>query len=257
MTDITMPSKLEVAHLLYDDETGKAADIEVVQALDPIPLERIPRLRMLLSHEDLFVVFQAAKVLTAWADPVGLNALEALIDQRVHRVMEFSPHRIYGYDNVYDELAEALDGYRTRSHEEAAQRRRIFEKLLELYGPCDYQGQLKKALMAQEFPELQVAIEAAIGRAKGCGKAYLASQLLSPLAVTNPTRAVQRFSEFSGLRAGSPNPEVNVAEALRYIEPDISLPWLERLTKHRDKVVANEAKQSLAALGSRSARSPS
>jgi hypothetical protein len=244
----SMPSRLEREHLLYDDEAGDAVGIDDVQLLDPIPSERIPRLRLLLQHDDLFVVYQATLVLTAWGDGVGLDKLEELVDQRVHRLMEFSPHRIYGYDNVYDVLAEAVSRFRLNSNERVTQRQRVLEKLLDLYGPCDFESKLKYALLDSDFSALAGPIDAAITRALAHGKGYLASQLLPPLARFAPARAMARLPEFAKLTSLDPNPELNIAEALRYVPSDVSRPQLERLQQHPNKLVASEAMKSLAAL---------
>jgi hypothetical protein len=248
MNSDLMPSRLEQEHLLYDDESGDTVGIDDVQLLEPVPAGRIPRLRLLLRHTDLFVVYQATVVLTAWGDGWGLDKLEELVDRQVHREMEFSPHRIYGYDNVYDVLAEAVSRFRLRSDERVAQRQRVFEKLLELYGPSDFESKLKYALLDSDFSSLQPAIDRAITRALTYGKPYLASQLLPPLARFDPARAEARFPEFMKIANVHPSPLLNVAEALRYVPAAVSRRQLEQLQKHREKLVAEEATKALAAL---------
>jgi len=243
-----MPSQLEQEHLLYDDEAGNTVGIDEVQLLDPVPKERIPRLQQLLSHEDLHVVYQATLVLTAWGDGRALDKLEELVDRRVHQEMEFSPHRIYGYHNVYDVLAEAVSRFRLNSDERADQRQRVFEKLLGLYGPLNFEGKLKYALVDSDFRQLVPAIDRAVTRALACGKPYLASQLLPPLARFDSARGATRFPEFAKFTGINPSPLLNVAEALRYVPPDISRPQLQQLQQHRDKLVASEATKSLDAL---------
>jgi len=43
--------------------------------LDPIPTERIAPPRALLGGDDLYLVYQAALVLTAWGDAAGLGKI--------------------------------------------------------------------------------------------------------------------------------------------------------------------------------------
>ena len=173
------------------------------------------------------------------------------MDRRIHRVFEFAPHRIYGYDNVYDEFAGAVDIRRLVRTDKQAQVGRIYEKLLGLYGPCGFEGHLKYALLDYDFVTLAAPIDLAMTRALESNRIYLASQLLPPLARLSPKRALERFGTFSNLGRVTPNPEVNVAEALRWIPPEESRPRLEKLARHPDKVVADEARASLAKLESR------
>ncbi len=249
MIDPNMPSPVEQDHLFNDDAAGERVGQTAVSMLDPVPAERVPRMRLLLGHRDILVVLEAARVLTSWGDAVGLNKLEELIDVRVHRLAEFYPHSIYGYDNVYDVLADSLSDLRYRGNDlRREQRQRVFEKLLALYGEFEFRGELKGALLVCDFAQLEGPIDQAMTRAFHYQRTYLASQLLPPLARFNPARAVQRCPEFSGFARLSPNPEVNVAEALVYVPPEISRPQLEKLTQHRDKVIAQQAKSSLAKL---------
>lgn len=246
MNDSAMPSKIEQDHLLYEDETGEVVGLHEVQLLDPVPSERIPRVQLLLRHPHIFVVYQAVLALTAWGDDMGLDKLEELVDRKIHEVFEFAPHRIYGYDNVYDEFAGAVDIRRLVRTDKEAQVSRIYEKLLGLYGPCCFEGHLKYALLNCDFDTLATPIDMAMTRALEWNRIYLASQLLPPLARFSPQRALERSGTFSDLGQVTPNPEVNVAESLRWIPADESRPRLEKLTRHPDKVVANEARASLA-----------
>jgi len=242
-----MPSELEQEHLLYDSVQGERIGLRKLQNAAPLA-ERKPRLHLLLEHPDLFVVYQAAQLLTAWGDGAGLDKLEQLVDRQIHLELEFAPHRLYGYDNVYDILADAVSIYGLNSDDRREQRQRVFAKLLQLYGPCDFERWLRDALLDSDFLELAPAIDQAITRALRFKKPYLASQLLPSLARFDPSRAIARFDEFSGLGPMTPNPEVNVAEALRYVPPDVGRPRLEKLIHHKDHVVANQAKDSLAAI---------
>ncbi|HET9953502.1 MAG TPA: hypothetical protein VFQ61_03305 [Polyangiaceae bacterium] len=248
MTDSAMPSKIEQDHLLYEDETGEVVGLHEVSLLDPVPSERIPRVQLLLLHPDIFIVYQAVLVLTAWGDDKGLNKLEELVDRRIHNEFDFAPHRSYGYDNVYDEFAGALDIRRLVRTDDGAQVCRVYEKLLGLYGPCGFEDRLKYALLNCDCTMLVTPIDLAITRALEWHRIYLASQLLPPLARFSPQRALERVGAFSNLGPMTPNPQVNVAEALRWISPEESRPRLEKLERHPDQVVADEARASLAKL---------
>jgi hypothetical protein len=248
MIDPEMPSKAEHDHLLYDDENGKRIGLQKVQSKRPQLAERTPRIRLMLRHPDLYIVYEAARVLTAWGDEAGLDTLEHLVDIEIHTLGEFAPHRIYGYDNVYDMLAEAVSYVRLRRADKDAQCARIYEKLLALYGPCCFEGRLKWALLECTFTQLAGPIDYAVTRALDAGRNFLASDLLPPLARFNPQRAWERFPTFANLPPDSPDPKINLAEALAFIPAEYSRPWLEQLAAHPDKVVSERARRSLAKL---------
>lgn len=242
----------EIRHLLYEDEDGEVVGLDEVQLLDPVPTERIAPTRALLHSPDLYLVYQAALVLTAWGDPAGLLQIEAMVDARVDRQMEFAPHRIYDYDNVYDEMADAVYVYGLSSDAQQEDRLRVFRKLLALYGPCYFESKLKSALLRMEFagvlvPEMRDALE----RAQGLGRLYLASQMLPPLArwegeAVRPL--LDRFMTAPAERERAPDPHANVAEALGYLPGLGSRRRLEQMARSLERAVAEEARASLARL---------
>jgi hypothetical protein len=238
----------EVFQLLYQDNDGEIVGIDEIQLLDPTPRERIPALRKLLNSDDLFTVYQAARILAAWGDDVGLAKIEELVDRQIHHEEEFAPHRIYGYDNVYDELAEAVQFYGSDGSDRAAQVR-ILRKILKLYGPNVFESSLKSALIGRDFPELAPDIQEALDRALAHGRIYLASQLLPPLAKYRPQIAWSYRSQF--LRSPDdevPHPACNVAEALQFIATPEARALLEKLRHHPGHAVPEVAEESLKAL---------
>jgi hypothetical protein len=197
-----------------------------------------------LGSDDLELVYRAALVLTAWGDDQGLDAIEHLIDSRIDAFGINVPHRIYGYNNVYDELAYAvyLFGHCQRR---VTDQKRIFSKLLNLYGPYDYESKLKHALLKTDFRGLLADVEQASQRAMTFGKFYLASQLLPVIAKWNAGIAWRLFPLFLEMPIQTPNPAVNVAEALEYIDSDEARSQLRQLCHHPDPVVAGEASRVL------------
>lgn len=63
--------RTEAYQLLYCDDDGDVIGLDEVQLLDPIPADRVPKLRTLLEDSDFFTVYQALKVLVAWQDEAG------------------------------------------------------------------------------------------------------------------------------------------------------------------------------------------
>lgn len=241
----------DIQRLLYQDEDGRVVGLDEVQLLDPVPAGRIGPVRALLGAGDLYLAYQAALVLTAWGDPAGLSEIEAFVDARVDRQMEFAPHRIYDYDNVYDELAEAVYLFGLSSVDHRADRLRVLQKILALYGPCGFESKLKRALLRLDFPELAPDVRDALERALALGDVYLASQLLPPLArwegeAVRPLLARVAAAPRDPRR---PDPLSNVAEALGFLPGPDSRHRLEQFARSADRAVSDEARRALARLG--------
>jgi HEAT repeat protein len=224
--------------------------LDEVQLLDPPPAERIPLLRELLHNPNEDLVYQAALILAAWGDDVGLEMLEKLVDTRLHERGEFAPNRFGEGDNVYDEIAYAAHLYRLSGKRTEALER-VFRKLLGLYGPCFFESKLKYALLKSDLSDLSSDIQAAIERALALGHSYLASQLLPVLARWKPDVAWPLLRTFMDLPAQVPSPVVNVAEALGYIDTPESRSALMRLSRYADEVIAEQARKSLEMLSRR------
>ena len=147
------------------------------------------------------------------------------MDQR----LTLAPHRTWGYDNVYDEIAGAVSRYALSSDAEWPARRRLLGKLLALYGPCFFESQLKAALLKMAptlAAELAPALHAALARTQEQSQLYLASQLLPPLVRVEGAAARALLDPFPALlRQAAPKPSAgeaasiraNVLEALGYL----------------------------------------
>ena len=93
-------------------------------------------------------------------------------------------------------------------------------------------------------PEMQDALK----RAADLGQAYLASQMLPPLArwtgeAVRPL--LERFSGPPGGRELAPDPRTNVAEALGYLPGLESRRQLEQMAQSPDRPIYEEARASL------------
>ena len=242
---MAVPSRQEIEAALYADESGETIGLDEVQILDNPSAGRISTLEAALSNEDIDLHYRAAFVLASWGNGRGLDAIERLVDAQVDRRGVNVPHRIYGYNNVYDEIAYALSLFGCSSIGRPDDQKRIYAKLLGLYGPHEFESRLKGALLASEFRELLPDVEQALHRALKLGKRYLASQLLPVVAKWDSSTAWQLISSFQSVAIETPNPTVNVAEALRYINSDEARRMLRQLCQHADTVVAEEARESL------------
>jgi HEAT repeat protein len=243
-----------IQHLLYEDEDGQIIGLDEVQLLEPVPTNRIPEIRQLLDNNDLNLVFQATLVLAAWGDKAGFNKISELIDKKIHNQIQLAPHRLYGYDNVYDLLAEAIEiyGYTQQDHKEIID---IYRKLLDLYGECTFESRLKIALLNHQYDVLANEVIQAINRAINNKRYYLASQLLPVLAKWGYREIVKTLiSNFMTWPQHSPNPLSNVAESLRYLHDFESLSLLNTLQNHQDSSVSEQAKASLYDLSQRNPR---
>lgn len=228
--------------LLYADETGEIVGLDEVQLMDPPPVERFPAVRALLREDDEHLVFEAAIVLAAWGDTAGLERIEQMIDMRIHERATLAPHRLHGYDNVYDELANAVSlfGMTTPGHEETI--KRLYRKLLALYGPCIFESKLKRVLLKSDMQELTDDVLAAIERAWKLDRAYLASQLLPVLARWSPEHFWRLAPQFVDA-SDTPPPAFNVLEGLGYVTGPGKDALLKKLSTHPDERIASAARE--------------
>lgn len=181
----------------------------------------------------------------------GIGAYRGVSGDADSRSIELAPHRIDGYDNVYDYLAEAVHLYGLSSRDRDV-RLRLFRKLLALYGECGFESRLKSALLRSDMIELLDEAKAALRRSLALAKPYLASQLLPVIARWRTEDALALTPVILAERGGVPNPAVNVAEALRYVPYGASGPLLAALAQDDDSVVADEARRSLASFNRQS-----
>ncbi|MDM8561234.1 hypothetical protein [Candidatus Parabeggiatoa sp. HSG14] len=234
-----------IEHLLYEDEEGHIIGLDEVQLLEPVPIERIPEVQKLLEESDINLVFQASLVLAAWGDKQGFNKIKDLINEKIHNKIQLASHRLYGYDNVYDLFAEAIEiyGYTQEDHKDIIE---AYRKLLYLYGECAFESRFKIALLNNKYDALTNNIIDAIIRAIKNRRYYLASQLLPVLAKWEYIETVKEFIQiFMPLPQHSPNHLANVAESLQYINDKESVSILNQLLNHHDSSVSDQAKKSL------------
>lgn len=244
---MSSPTMQQMEAALYRDDSGEVVGLDEVQLLENPSPDRVAILHAALRSQDLELQYRAALVLAAWGDDQGLDDIEHLIDMRIDTEGVVVPHRIYGYNNIYDEFARAVYLF-GHSGRQITKQKRIYAKLLALYGPCDYQGKLKNALLETEFRELLPDVEQACRRALRLGKHYLASQLLPVIAKWDSDEAWQFIGAFDTNTIETPNPVANVAQALRYIDSFDARSLLQELCKHPDVVVSDEAKKALSKL---------
>jgi hypothetical protein len=243
-----MMTEKDIKHLLYEDEAGNIIGLDEVQLLDPIPTQRVGLLRELLRNNDFYVAYQSALILAAWNDEEGLRTIEGFIDNKIHLTMEVSPHRLYGYDNVYDEIAWAI--YLSIEDDENPPEYvlNLIRKILKLYGPCEFEGSLKLCLLDINCSKLLPDIYKAFERAMDLNKKYLASQLLPILAKWNHVKCWEIIKTLLALKRQTPDPAHNIAEALGHINTIESKKLLSDLSKYPEVTVVEEARKSLAAL---------
>ncbi|MEW4453759.1 hypothetical protein AB1L30_13885 [Bremerella sp. JC817] len=239
------PESLIYAALYCDDE-GDVIGLDEVQLLDAPSETRVEILLKTLSHEDWEARKQAARVLAAWGFDAGLDTLEQLIDLRIDQHGVEVRHSIYGYNYVFDQLAEAVHLFQMlgESPRREEDQRRIYSKLLALYGECDFRSDLKYALARSGYAELLPEVVAAIERALAADKVYQASQLLPVVARWSPAIAWDWTAKFWSEERLVPSPLANVAEALGEIDTDASREMLQSLSTHVDTVVRDEAAHS-------------
>lgn len=245
-----MITEKEIKYLLYEDEAGSIIGLDEVQLLDPIPTKRVGFLRELLNSKDLYVAYQSALILVAWDNEEGLKSIEGFIDNKIHMTMEVSPHRLYGYDNVYDEIAWALYLSIEDDQNPSEFVLNLIKKILKLYGPCDFEGSLKLCLLDINCSTLLSDVYKALERALDFNKEYLASQLLPILAKWNHDKRWEIIESFLVLERQTPDPAHNIAESLGYIDTIESKKILSDLSKYPDATVVEEARKSLDVLES-------
>jgi len=154
----------DIYSALCTDEAGEVIGLDEVQLLDPIPVERIPKLIAHLGDTDLYLAYQCGLVLAAWGVREGVMYLQRLVDIRIDKTADFEPHRLWGQDNVYDVIAEAL-GIAVLSGFDRREIAEIIKSILKLYGECFLESKLKQVLIDLKEPELLPAIKQAMSLA--------------------------------------------------------------------------------------------
>lgn len=120
MSDSYMGMGENIYNLLYTNKEGEKEDSYEMGLLEDkdTPWERVETLISLLQPvsdiKDILIPLESAKLLTSWGIEDGLKYLEYLVDNRVDRLGCISPHRLHSYDQVYEEIQDAITNYYVR-----------------------------------------------------------------------------------------------------------------------------------------------
>ncbi|HFC92815.1 MAG TPA: hypothetical protein ENJ51_08395 [Leucothrix mucor] len=120
MNDSYMGMKKNIYDLLYTNKQGKKESSYEMSLLEDqdIPWDRIEKLKGLLqpvsSIKNILIPLESAKLLSSWGIEEGLNYLENLVDNRVDKLGLISPHRLFSYDQIYEEIQDAITNYYAR-----------------------------------------------------------------------------------------------------------------------------------------------
>lgn len=236
----------EIDRLLYDDEDGMEVGLDEVQLLDDPAPKRVARLIALLEADDPYLVAQVTEVLAAWAVPEGLDSVEEAAKAGGPPGEPLTPHRLYGYDETLDRYAEAVK-VALLNGASPTRVRRIYQQLLSVYGPVQFESRLKRALLKWKGEPLVAEVEQAIDRALGEGHPYMASQLLPVLARWDEGAFWAQLEHFEDLKPRTPDFRANIAEALGHIGGARARAQLEVLSGCDSAAVRDEARKALGA----------
>ncbi|UOQ52424.1 hypothetical protein [Hymenobacter cellulosivorans] len=203
--------------LLYADETGEIIGLDEVQLLEPVPAGRIPPLVGLLTSADQYLAYQSGLILAAWGVKEGVTYLRQLVETRVDKTAVLEPHRLWGEDNVYDVIAEALSMAWRYSEYDKAEVAAILAQILTLYGECYFESKLKQVLLTSDLMELVPAVKQALQLALAHQRYYQASQLLPVLAKYDKAYALLLVAQFEQLLGQDKRIQYNLEEARSYL----------------------------------------
>lgn len=137
MNDSYMGMGKEIYSLLYTNKNGEKEDSYEMSMLEDkdTPWDRVERLISLLQPvttiEDVLIPLESAKLLASWGSEEGLRYLEYLVDIRVDKLGCISPHRIHGYDEVYEEIQHATTNYFVRYADRSKEEGQVAAKRIE------------------------------------------------------------------------------------------------------------------------------
>ncbi len=201
---------------LYTNKLGEVIGLDEVQLLEPVPVERIPKLIAHLADTNSYLAYQCGLVLAAWGVREGILYLQRLVDTRADKTTGFEPHQLWGEDNLYDVTAEAL-GIAVLSGFDRREIMEIIKRILKLYGECFFESRLKRVLIDFNEPELLPAIKQAMSLALDYKRYYQASQLLPVLARYDSSYAMSQVILFKSLVAQDSRITYNLAEMQTYL----------------------------------------
>lgn len=108
-------------YLHYDTNGNLIDDIDDVLYCEDceIDISRIEKLEGLLvpisDVKSSLIPMEAAKLLAAWGNENAIDYLERCIDQRIDRLGNLEPHRLYSYDTTYERILCSLLDYHARN----------------------------------------------------------------------------------------------------------------------------------------------
>ncbi len=211
----------ETYDLLYyykDDEISEEGyNLSEVQLLE-VDVERAKKLIKLLENSDLFIVYQTCLILIAWGYKEAFEKFNQFITNRWDKKTEFSPHRINGEDNVYDEFSYAflISTYNNTSQVQLIP---YFSKILELYGVCFFESKLKEVLLKLNFvaTSLLFNIKKGITLAINNKRYYQASQLLPVISKYDKPVLNEYIEIFKGIEGEDVRIKFNLEEATKSV----------------------------------------
>lgn len=225
--------------ILYKDSEGEYVGLDEVQLLEPYPIERVKPLINLLSNTDNSIALEAALILSAWGIKDGIDYLEKFIDQK-NEADGFFLHRIHGEDNVYDEIAHAIQLYffSTKNYKRTLI---ILRKILELYGYFYFESYISHILFENEISkQLLMQIDNAIDIAIKENRLFQSSQLL-PAYIKWGGQNYRSYIELYFKSFNTfPSPLINVAKALPFLSQEECNYFTHRLQPFRDNELINE-----------------
>lgn len=200
----------------YDEEGNEGYDLNEVQLLGKIDLDRVEKLKLLLYNDDQYIAYQAMLILLAWAIPEGFKQLDRFISEKWNEKESFEPHRLHNEDNVYDVITNALY-ISTLNGKTEQELYRYIEYFLKTYGDHFFESNLKDFLLKKNCRPLLKEIEEASQRALRNKRYYQASQLF-PVLVYYDQDTFNKYRDiFSHLISEDNRIAYNIEEAEKSI----------------------------------------
>ncbi|HEX8660152.1 MAG TPA: hypothetical protein VF690_21590 [Hymenobacter sp.] len=197
---------------MYTDEFGEVVGLDEVQLMKDELSGRTELLTGLLRQNDLYLAYQCGLILAAWGISEGVDYLEYLVETRIDKTAEFESHRLWGEDNVYDVIAEALEIAASVNNYDRFLIIRVLKKIIFLYGECFFESKLKQALINLNEQSLLPDIKQAMNLALDSERYYQASQLLPVLAKYDKVYAFAQVATFQNLIVKDKRIQYNLEE---------------------------------------------
>lgn len=164
----------------YNEEGYEGYDLSEVQLLEQKSADRVEGLKGLLHSHDRYIAYQAMLILVSWNLPEGFEFLNRFMAERWEDKGDFEPHRIYGEDNVYDVVANALH-IAILNGKNKQDLYPYIKWFLSVYGEHFFESNLKEFLLKTDCRPLFGEIEQAMKSALQNKRYYQASQLFPVL----------------------------------------------------------------------------